>query len=193
MSGVDLPGRKIRKGSPGAIETYVAAVGGVFPEAVREAVRRVAKDGGTPLLVAEEGKVLGTVWLKDIVKGGIKERFAELRRMEQLLVNLLENVAKYTPPGSPVHIAARQKDDSVELIVDDRGPGIPQEALEKVFNIFYRVPGEKRPRGYGLGLAISRAVAIAHGPGLGRCSPGRPAGAGPGNRTRPGRPRRCRG
>jgi len=83
--------------------------------------------------------------------------------MEQLLVNLLENVAKYTPPGSPVHIAARQKDDSVELIVDDRGPGIPQEALEKVFNIFYRVPGEKRPRGYGLGLAISRAVAIAHG------------------------------
>ena len=81
MSGVDLPGRKIRKGSPGAIETYVAAVGGVFPEAVREAVRRVAKDGGTPLLVAEEGKVLGTVWLKDIVKGGIKERFAELRRM----------------------------------------------------------------------------------------------------------------
>ncbi|NMC50383.1 MAG: potassium-transporting ATPase subunit KdpB, partial [Desulfovibrio sp.] len=81
MSGVDLPGRSIRKGSPDAIEAYVAEAGGGFPEAVREAVRRVAKDGGTPLLVAAEGKVLGTVWLKDIVKGGIKERFAELRRM----------------------------------------------------------------------------------------------------------------
>jgi K+-transporting ATPase ATPase B chain len=81
MSGVDLPGRSIRKGSPDAIEASVAEAGGTFPDAVREAVRRVAKDGGTPLLVAEEGKVLGTVWLKDIVKGGIKERFAELRRM----------------------------------------------------------------------------------------------------------------
>jgi len=83
--------------------------------------------------------------------------------MEQLLVNLLENVAKYTPPGSPVHIGARKATDHVELIVADRGPGIPPEALERVFDIFYRVPGEKCPRGYGLGLAISRAVAVAHG------------------------------
>ena len=81
MSGVDLPGRSIRKGAPSAIEAYVSETGGEFPEAMREAVRKVAKEGGTPLLVAEEGRVLGTVWLKDIVKGGIKERFAELRRM----------------------------------------------------------------------------------------------------------------
>ncbi|MGD9611154.1 MAG: potassium-transporting ATPase subunit KdpB [Desulfovibrionaceae bacterium] len=81
MSGVDLLGREIRKGSPDAIEAYVAEAGGAFPQAMREAVRTVAKDGGTPLLVAEGGRILGTVWLKDIVKGGIKERFAELRRM----------------------------------------------------------------------------------------------------------------
>ncbi len=59
----------------------MAEAGGAFPQAMREAVRTVAKDGGTPLLVAEGGRILGTVWLKDIVKGGIKERFAELRRM----------------------------------------------------------------------------------------------------------------
>ena len=81
MSGVDLPGREIRKGSPDAIEAYVAEAGGEFPLAMREAVRTVAEDGGTPLLVAEGSRILGTVWLKDIVKGGIKERFAELRRM----------------------------------------------------------------------------------------------------------------
>jgi len=81
MSGVDLPGREIRKGSPDAIEAYVAEAGGEFPLAMREAVRTVAEDGGTPLLVAEGSRILGTVWLKDIVKGGIKERFAALRRM----------------------------------------------------------------------------------------------------------------
>ncbi len=83
--------------------------------------------------------------------------------MEQLLVNLLENVAKYAPAGSPVQIAAHRAGEAVELIVADRGPGIPPEALERVFEIFYRGPGEKHPRGYGLGLAICRAVAVAHG------------------------------
>ena len=83
--------------------------------------------------------------------------------MEQLLVNLLENVTKYTPAGSPVHIAAHKAEENIELIVADRGPGIPPDALERVFEIFYRAPGEKHPRGYGLGLAICRAVAVAHG------------------------------
>ncbi|EPR43468.1 Potassium-transporting ATPase B chain [Desulfovibrio sp. X2] len=81
MSGVDLPGRSIRKGAPDAVEHHVASLGGAFPAQVREMVRTIAKDGGTPLLVAEGARVLGAVWLKDIVKGGIKERFAELRRM----------------------------------------------------------------------------------------------------------------
>jgi K+-transporting ATPase ATPase B chain len=81
MSGVDLDGREVRKGAADAIEAYVHAGGGSFPDDVRANVERVAKSGGTPLVVAEGARVLGVVQLKDIVKGGIKERFAELRRM----------------------------------------------------------------------------------------------------------------
>jgi len=81
MSGVDLDGRKIRKGAADAVESHVHQLGGRFPEAVRQAVERIAKEGGTPLVVSDGMQVLGTVQLKDIVKGGIHERFAELRRM----------------------------------------------------------------------------------------------------------------
>lgn len=81
MSGVDLDGRCIRKGAMDAIESYVRSKSGSLPEKVRQAAEAVAKRGGTPLLVAEDNKVLGVIELKDIVKGGIKERFAELRRM----------------------------------------------------------------------------------------------------------------
>ncbi|HET6464879.1 MAG TPA: potassium-transporting ATPase subunit KdpB, partial [Nitrospiria bacterium] len=81
MSGVNMNGRQIRKGASEAIEAYVAQNGGQFPESLRATVQTIAKQGGTPLVVAEGGRVLGTIHLKDIVKGGIKERFAELRRM----------------------------------------------------------------------------------------------------------------
>jgi K+-transporting ATPase ATPase B chain len=81
MSGVDLDGREVRKGAADAIDAYVRAKGGSFPAEVRATVDGISKQGGTPLVVAEGARVLGVVQLKDIVKGGIKERFAELRRM----------------------------------------------------------------------------------------------------------------
>jgi K+-transporting ATPase ATPase B chain len=81
MSGVNLNGRQIRKGSVDAIEAYVKGLGGDFPAPVRAMVDAVAKEGATPLVVAEGARVLGVVQLKDIVKGGISERFRELRRM----------------------------------------------------------------------------------------------------------------
>jgi K+-transporting ATPase ATPase B chain len=81
MSGVDLDHREIRKGASDAIEAYVNQKGSQFPDSVRTAVDSIAKQGGTPLVVADNAKVLGVIQLKDIVKGGIKERFAELRRM----------------------------------------------------------------------------------------------------------------
>jgi K+-transporting ATPase ATPase B chain len=81
MSGVDANGRSIRKGADDVIEAFVRANGGRFPSEVRESVDQVAREGGTPLVVAEGATVLGVVQLKDIVKGGIRERFSELRRM----------------------------------------------------------------------------------------------------------------
>ncbi|HLK12938.1 MAG TPA: potassium-transporting ATPase subunit KdpB [Candidatus Binatia bacterium] len=81
MSGVDLDGRRIRKGAADAVEAHVLELGGRFPDAVRQVVERIAKEGGTPLVVSDGARVLGTIQLKDVVKGGIRERFAELRRM----------------------------------------------------------------------------------------------------------------
>ena len=81
MSGVDLNGRRIRKGAADAVEAFVRSLGGDFPAEVRSQVDTIARAGGTPLVVAEDRRVLGVIHLKDIVKGGIRERFAELRSM----------------------------------------------------------------------------------------------------------------
>jgi potassium-transporting ATPase ATP-binding subunit len=81
MSGVNLNGRQVRKGAADAIEAHVQVAGGTMPVDVRGAVDRVAKQGATPLVVADGKQVLGVIQLKDIVKGGIRERFGELRRM----------------------------------------------------------------------------------------------------------------
>jgi K+-transporting ATPase ATPase B chain len=81
MSGVDLDGRRIRKGSVAAVTAFVGQQGGAVPPALAASAEGIARQGGTPLLVADGGRTLGIVHLKDIVKGGIRERFAELRRM----------------------------------------------------------------------------------------------------------------
>ena len=82
MSGVDLAGgRVIRKGAFDAVRRHVESLGGSFPAELQQAVEEVSRRGATPLVVAEGARALGVVELKDIVKGGIKERFAELRRM----------------------------------------------------------------------------------------------------------------
>jgi K+-transporting ATPase ATPase B chain len=81
MSGVDIGERQIRKGAPNTIVKYVEGLGTPFPALVDEAVQRVARQGSTPLVVTDGGRVLGVIELKDIVKGGIKERFADLRHM----------------------------------------------------------------------------------------------------------------
>jgi len=81
MSGANLPGRQIRKGAEQAVEAYVKEAGGTYPISVQKTVTDIARRGGTPLVVAEGAKVLGVIHLKDIVKGGIRERFAQLRQM----------------------------------------------------------------------------------------------------------------
>jgi len=81
MSGVDFNGREVRKGAADAIEGYVTRLGGSVPAGVGTTVDTIAKAGGTPLVVADGAQILGVIQLKDIVKGGIRERFAQLRRM----------------------------------------------------------------------------------------------------------------
>jgi two-component system sensor histidine kinase KdpD len=81
--------------------------------------------------------------------------------IEQVLVNLLDNAVKYTPPGTPLIVAARVHDGAVEVEVADEGPGLPEGAALRVFEKFYR--GAARPRGFGLGLPICKAIVTAHG------------------------------
>jgi len=81
MSGVDFEGRKVRKGALDAVERFVGEHGGRVPDELRRTVEDIARQGSTPLVVAENQRVLGVVELRDVVKGGIKEKFAELRRM----------------------------------------------------------------------------------------------------------------
>src|SRR5450432_390056 len=82
MSGVNLDGREIRKGASDAISKYISSVNGNgLPKEVQATVEQIARSGGTPLVVSENKRALGVIYLKDIVKGGIKERFSQLRSM----------------------------------------------------------------------------------------------------------------
>lgn len=81
MSGIDIGKTRIRKGAADSVRKFVESLGGVFPGSIQAVVEQVSRDGGTPLVVAENERVLGVIQLKDIVKGGMKERFAQLRQM----------------------------------------------------------------------------------------------------------------
>lgn len=81
MSGVDFGGNEIRKGAADAIQTYVTQHGGLYSEECDAAVKRIAGEGGTPLVVAKNHRILGVIHLKDIVKQGVREKFADLRKM----------------------------------------------------------------------------------------------------------------
>ncbi|MCI1955536.1 MAG: potassium-transporting ATPase subunit KdpB [Oscillospiraceae bacterium] len=81
MSGVDYQGTQIRKGAADAVKTFVQEKGGTYPEECERLVKHVAVSGGTPLVVEKDNRVLGVIYLKDIVKNGVKERFEDLRKM----------------------------------------------------------------------------------------------------------------
>jgi K+-transporting ATPase ATPase B chain len=129
MSGVDLhDGRRIRKGAADAVEAYVGSQGGTFPAGVKTTVENIAKTGGTPLVVADRGSVLGVVHLKDIVKGGIKERFAELRRMGIKTVmitgdNPLTAAAIAAEAGVDDFLAQATPENKLKLIRDTQTGG----------------------------------------------------------------------
>ena len=81
MSGINLGGDEIRKGAAEAVKAYVESKGGAYPQDCADLVRQVAEKGGTPLVVAKNSQVMGVIYLKDIVKNGVKEKFDDLRKM----------------------------------------------------------------------------------------------------------------
>ena len=84
-------------------------------------------------------------------------------QLDQVLTNLLENAARYTPAGSEIQVSAGVFREAVQVRVSDRGPGIPPEERERVFEAFYRGGRSPEMPGSGLGLAIAKAIVTAHG------------------------------
>ena len=128
MSGVDLDGREIRKGAPDAITQYAAQGGNSVPPEVDESVKAIANAGGTPLLVAEDRRVLGSIYLKDIVKGGMRERFDQLRAMGIRTVmitgdNPLTAAAIAREAGVDDFLAQAKPEDKLALIRSEQAKG----------------------------------------------------------------------
>jgi potassium-transporting ATPase ATP-binding subunit len=128
MSGVNLDGRVIRKGSTDAIAAFLKENGGSLPNEVRATVETVARSGGTPLVVAENRQALGVIHLKDIVKGGMKERFAQLRSMgiRTIMItgdNPLTAAAIAREAGVDDFLAEAKPKDKMDLIRREQAEG----------------------------------------------------------------------
>jgi K+-transporting ATPase ATPase B chain len=128
MSGVNLSGRQVRKGAFEAVEAHVTRLGGTVPHDVRTAVERIASGGATPLVVSDDAKIVGVIQLKDIVKGGIKERFAELRRMgiKTIMItgdNALTAAAISAEAGVDDFLAEATPENKLKLIRDFQAGG----------------------------------------------------------------------
>jgi K+-transporting ATPase ATPase B chain len=128
MSGVNLDGRVIRKGSTDAIARFLNENGGSLPDEVRAAVETVARSGGTPLVVAENRQALGVIHLKDVVKGGMRERFTQLRSMgiRTIMItgdNPLTAAAIAREAGVDDFLAEAKPKDKMDLIRREQGEG----------------------------------------------------------------------
>jgi len=128
MSGIDFSGREIRKGAGDAIVQWVQTKGGTTPPELKTIVDRIARAGGTPLVVAENGRALGVVHLKDIVKGGIRERFAQLRAMGIKTVmitgdNPLTAASIAAEAGVDDFLAQATPEDKMKLIKKEQADG----------------------------------------------------------------------
>jgi potassium-transporting ATPase ATP-binding subunit len=128
MSGVDLDGREIRKGAFDAIVQHCSTNGHRVPVEVEETVKNISNSGGTPLLVAEDHRILGTIYLKDIVKGGMRERFDHLRAMGIRTVmitgdNPLTAAAIAREAGVDDFLAQAKPEDKLALIRNEQAKG----------------------------------------------------------------------
>ena len=128
MSGIDFQGRRIRKGATGSVKQHVIDLGGRFPERAAELADAISRQGGTPLAVSDGARVLGVIHLKDIVKGGMKERFAQMRVMGIRTVmitgdNPLTAAAIAAEAGVDDFLAQATPADKLELIRKEQAGG----------------------------------------------------------------------
>ena len=128
MSGVNFDGRVIRKGAADAIEKYLQENGAVLPAEVRASVDVISRSGGTPLVVAENNRALGVIHLKDIVKGGMRDRFTQLRAMgiRTIMItgdNPLTAAAIAREAGVDDFLAQATPKDKMDLIRKEQGEG----------------------------------------------------------------------
>jgi K+-transporting ATPase ATPase B chain len=128
MSGVNLDGRQIRKGAADSIAHYLEQNNGTMPQEVRAAVERIASSGGTPLVVSENRRAMGVIHLKDVVKGGIRDRFAQLRAMGIRTVmitgdNPLTAAAIAREAGVDDFLAQATPEDKLKLIRSEQAGG----------------------------------------------------------------------
>jgi potassium-transporting ATPase ATP-binding subunit len=128
MSGVNLPGTRIRKGSADAIAHFLEEQGNAMPQKVRDSVEEIARKGGTPLVVAENASALGVIHLKDIVKGGLKDRLARLRAMgiRTIMItgdNPLTAAVIAREAGVDDFLAEAKPKDKMDLIKREQGKG----------------------------------------------------------------------
>jgi two-component system sensor histidine kinase KdpD len=119
-------------------------------ELIRETVNRVR-----PLYLTHE------MWIE--VPADLPVVLFDYVQIAQVLMNLIENAAKYSPTGAPVTVSARETDGAVTICVADRGPGIPAGEETRVFDKFYRLESRNGAEGTGMGLSISRGIVFAHG------------------------------
>lgn len=128
MSGIDYQGNEIRKGAADAVKNYVLSKGAEYPEECDKIVKAIAGKGGTPLVVAKNGKVLGVIYLKDIVKNGVKERFEDLRKMgiKTIMItgdNPMTAAAIAAEAGVDDFLAEATPDAKLKLIRDYQAKG----------------------------------------------------------------------
>lgn len=128
IDGSDVKVRSIRKGSVDAIRKHIENLGGVYPQQIDEAIQAISKNGGTPLLVSDDEKIMGIIELKDIIKGGIKERFAAMRKMGIRTVmvtgdNPLTAAAIAAEAGVDDYIAEATPEDKLNLIKKEQAGG----------------------------------------------------------------------
>lgn len=181
---IQLAERRLRRGQPDAVPTLIQHADAQIDRLARlvRDLLDVSRIGGGGITIERQPVALGALvqHVVDLERAAASGRefvvdlpdtipsiYADGQRIEQVLFNLLQNARKYSPPNTPIQVTVRVVDDAVSIAVTDRGEGIPQEDLPRIFDRFHRAGNvDRNIAGLGLGLYITREIVQAHGGSL---------------------------